>query len=167
MDCRAVICYCLLIRHLTHSSQSTAISRLMSWVGRPTAVRISSMVTSPALGILAAPTLASVAVILERRDGKKVYLNHACSNVLQAGRNNQIVILVTILAFSHFHSYAHMAFSNQSINQVQPFHHSLIVQLESSVRHPCNYCAALGLFLPFFPYLHKSKDTLGVFKFCV
>lgn len=82
VDCRAVICYCLLIRHLTHSSQSTAISRLMSWVGRPTAVRISSMVTSPALGILAAPTLASVAVILERRDGKKVYLNHACSNVL-------------------------------------------------------------------------------------
>lgn len=74
---------------------------------------------------------------------------------------------MTILAFSHFHSYAHMAFSNQSINQVQPFHHSLIVQLESSVRHPCNYCAALGLFLPFFPYLHKSKDTLGVFKFCV
>lgn len=48
----------------TYSSQSTATSRLMSSVGRPTAVRIRSMVTSPALGILAAPTLASVAVRL-------------------------------------------------------------------------------------------------------
>ena len=43
------------------------MSRLMSCVGRPTAVRISSMVTSPALGILAAPTLARVAVILQPR----------------------------------------------------------------------------------------------------
>ena len=51
----------------THSSQSTATSRLMSCVGRPTAVRISSMVTRPALGILAAPTLASVAVRLQTR----------------------------------------------------------------------------------------------------
>lgn len=49
----------------THSSQSTATSRLISWVGRPTAVRIRSMVTSPALGILAAPTLARVAVRLD------------------------------------------------------------------------------------------------------
>ena len=49
---------------VTHSSQSTATSKLMSWVGRPTAVRIKSMVTSPALGILAAPTLAKVAVRL-------------------------------------------------------------------------------------------------------
>lgn len=48
----------------TYSSQSTATSRLMSSVGRPTAVRMRSMVTSPALGILAAPTLASVAVRL-------------------------------------------------------------------------------------------------------
>lgn len=38
----------------------------MSWVGRPTAVRISSMVTNPALGMLAAPTLARVAVMLGR-----------------------------------------------------------------------------------------------------
>ena len=38
--------------------------RLMSWVGSPTAVRIRSMVTNPALGILAAPTLANVAVRL-------------------------------------------------------------------------------------------------------
>lgn len=37
----------------------------MSWVGSPTAVRISNMVTSPALGILAAPILASVAVRLD------------------------------------------------------------------------------------------------------
>lgn len=50
----------------THSSQSTATRRLMSWVGSPTAVRIRSMVTSPALGILAAPTLARVAVMLKR-----------------------------------------------------------------------------------------------------
>lgn len=48
----------------TYSSQSTATSRLMSSVGRPTAVRMRSMVTSPALGILAAPTLARVAVRL-------------------------------------------------------------------------------------------------------
>lgn len=52
---------------ITYSSQSTATRRLMSWVGSPTAVRISSMVTSPALGILAAPTLARVAVILMER----------------------------------------------------------------------------------------------------
>lgn len=37
----------------------------MSWVGSPTAVRIKSIVTRPALGILAAPILARVAVILE------------------------------------------------------------------------------------------------------
>lgn len=49
----------------THSNQSTATSRLMSWVGRPTAVRIKSIVTSPALGMLAAPILARVAVILD------------------------------------------------------------------------------------------------------
>lgn len=41
----------------------------MSWVGRPTAVRIRTMVTSPALGILAAPTLANVAVILQKNKG--------------------------------------------------------------------------------------------------
>jgi len=54
------------------SSQSTATSRLMSSVGRPTAVRMRSMVTRPALGMLAAPTLASVAVRLseQRRPGQ-------------------------------------------------------------------------------------------------
>lgn len=57
--------------YVTHSSQSTAMSRLMSWVGRPTAVRINSMVTRPALGILAAPTLARVAVILRGEEGKE------------------------------------------------------------------------------------------------
>lgn len=51
----------------THRSQSTATSKLMSWVGSPTAVRMSSMVTRPALGILAAPTLARVAVRLEQK----------------------------------------------------------------------------------------------------
>lgn len=56
----------VLCRCQTHSSQSTATSRLISCVGSPTAVRIRTMVTSPALGILAAPTLASVAVILNR-----------------------------------------------------------------------------------------------------
>lgn len=56
------MCFCLC---QTHSSQSTATSRLMSWVGRPTAVRIKSIVTRPALGILAAPTLAKVAVRLD------------------------------------------------------------------------------------------------------
>lgn len=43
----------------------------MSWVGRPTAVRISSIVTRPALGILAAPTLANVAVRLNK-EGKAI-----------------------------------------------------------------------------------------------
>lgn len=51
----------------TYKSQSTATSKLMSWVGRPTAVRIRSIVTSPALGILAAPTLARVAVKLQKQ----------------------------------------------------------------------------------------------------
>lgn len=44
----------------------------MSWVGSPTAVRIRTMVTSPALGILAAPTLANVAVILQGKQGSPV-----------------------------------------------------------------------------------------------
>lgn len=51
----------------TYNSQSTATSKLMSWVGRPTAVRMRSIVTSPALGILAAPTLARVAVKLQKQ----------------------------------------------------------------------------------------------------
>lgn len=55
----------------TYSSQSTATSRLMSWVGRPTAVRIKSIVTRPALGILAAPTLARVAVRLDEDRAKQ------------------------------------------------------------------------------------------------
>ena len=44
--------------------------RLMSLVGSPTAVRTSSMVTNPALGTLAAPILASVAVKLGVTRGK-------------------------------------------------------------------------------------------------
>lgn len=45
----------------------------MSWVGSPTAVRIKSIVTRPALGILAAPILARVAVILD----KNTVTNHS------------------------------------------------------------------------------------------
>ena len=54
----------------TYSSQSTAMIRLMSLVGSPTAVNTSSMVTNPALGTLAAPILASVAVKLRVKQGK-------------------------------------------------------------------------------------------------
>ena len=61
----------LCLSRCTYSSQSTAMRRLISWVGRPTAVRISSMVTRPALGMLAAPTLANVAVILWRKEQKR------------------------------------------------------------------------------------------------
>ena len=50
---------------VTHSSQSTATMRLMSCVGNPTAVRTRIIVTRPALGTLAAPTLARVAVKLQ------------------------------------------------------------------------------------------------------
>ena len=51
----------------THSSQSTATMRLMSETGRPTDVRTRIIITSPALGMLAAPMLASVAVRLTDR----------------------------------------------------------------------------------------------------
>lgn len=64
-----------------YSSQSTATRRLMSWVGSPTAVRIRTMVTSPALGILAAPTLANVAVILQGRQGSTVTQSRVKSNI--------------------------------------------------------------------------------------
>lgn len=50
----------------------------MSWVGRPTAVRIRSIVTKPALGILAAPILARVAVILDENTA----LSHTLQNLL-------------------------------------------------------------------------------------
>lgn len=53
-------------RHVTYSSQSTATMRLMSCVGRPTAVNTRIIVMRPALGTLAAPTLARVAVKLQR-----------------------------------------------------------------------------------------------------
>ena len=48
----------------TYRNQSTARIRLMSSVGSPTEVRTINMVISPALGILAAPILAQVAVTL-------------------------------------------------------------------------------------------------------
>lgn len=48
----------------THNNQSTAIISEISFVGRPTAVNTSSIVTRPADGTEAAPTEASVAVKL-------------------------------------------------------------------------------------------------------
>jgi len=50
----------------TYRSQSTEIMRLTSSKGRFTAVNTISIVTNPALGIAAAPTLARVAVILKQ-----------------------------------------------------------------------------------------------------
>ena len=50
---------------VTYSSQSTATIRLISLVGSPTAVNTSSIVTNPALGTLAAPIEARVAVKLQ------------------------------------------------------------------------------------------------------
>lgn len=49
-----------------YSIQSTAMIKLTSCTGRPTAVNTSNMVTNPALGTLAAPTLANVAVKLKK-----------------------------------------------------------------------------------------------------
>jgi len=62
----------------THSNQSTATMRLMSETGRPTDVRTRIIITRPALGILAAPILASVAVRLAQQnsntyDGVYIY----------------------------------------------------------------------------------------------
>lgn len=48
----------------THRNQSTAMINVMSSVGRPTDVSTITMVTSPAWGMPAAPTLAAVAVML-------------------------------------------------------------------------------------------------------
>lgn len=49
---------------ITYSIQSIANNKETSFVGRPSAVSTNSMVTNAALGILAAPTLARVAVRL-------------------------------------------------------------------------------------------------------
>ena len=54
------------IRERTYSSQSTATMYVMSSGGRPTADRTRIIVTRPALGTLAAPILASVAVRLHQ-----------------------------------------------------------------------------------------------------
>lgn len=48
----------------THRSQSTAMIRVTSSVGRPTALSTITMVTRPAWGTPAAPMLAAVAVTL-------------------------------------------------------------------------------------------------------
>lgn len=54
------------LSHDTHRNQSTAKIRLMSSVGSPTEVSTISIVMRPALGILAAPILAHVAVKLKQ-----------------------------------------------------------------------------------------------------
>ena len=51
---------------ITYKNQSTARIRLTSSTGRPTEVRTINIVTSPALGIAAAPIAAHVAVRLKR-----------------------------------------------------------------------------------------------------
>lgn len=55
----------------THRNQSTAMISVMSSVGRPTDVSTMTMVTRPAWGMPAAPTLAAVAVILQVERGHK------------------------------------------------------------------------------------------------
>lgn len=55
------------LSHDTHRNQSTAKIRLMSSVGSPTEVSTISIVMRPALGILAAPILAHVAVKLKQK----------------------------------------------------------------------------------------------------
>ena len=49
----------------THRSQSTAMMRVTSSAGRPTALSTITMVTRPACGTPAAPMLAAVAVTLQ------------------------------------------------------------------------------------------------------
>jgi len=49
----------------TYRNQSTARMRLTSSTGRPTDVRTINIVTSPALGMAAAPIAAQVAVKLK------------------------------------------------------------------------------------------------------
>lgn len=56
----------------THRSQSTAMMRVTSSAGRPTALSTITMVTMPAWGTPAAPMLAAVAVILQpKHNGRK------------------------------------------------------------------------------------------------
>lgn len=62
------------LSHDTHRNQSTAKIRLMSSVGSPTEVSTISIVMRPALGILAAPILAHVAVKLKQKKTLKQIL---------------------------------------------------------------------------------------------
>lgn len=55
----------------THRNQSTAMISVMSSVGRPTDVSTMTIVTRPAWGMPAAPTLAAVAVMLHVRRGHR------------------------------------------------------------------------------------------------
>ena len=62
----------------SYRSQSTATMRLMSSVGSPTAVKTRIIVTRPALGMLAAPILARVAVKLRIKQNKIKNLKKNC-----------------------------------------------------------------------------------------
>lgn len=55
------------MRKYTHKSQSTAMMLITSSAGNPTVSRTITIVTRPACGIPAAPTLAAVAVTLETK----------------------------------------------------------------------------------------------------
>ena len=61
---------------IAYKNQSTAKMRPMSSAGRLTAWRTSTMVTSPACGIPAAPIEAAVAVKLQE-DGQKITFSKA------------------------------------------------------------------------------------------
>lgn len=69
------------LSHDTHRNQSTAKIRLMSSVGSPTEVSTISIVMRPALGILAAPILAHVAVKLKQK--KDIEANSDETNTLK------------------------------------------------------------------------------------
>ena len=62
----------------THRNQSTARMSPMSLVGRLTAVRTITIVTTPAEGIPAAPMAAAVAVSLTERRKQNIGSWHAC-----------------------------------------------------------------------------------------
>lgn len=55
----------------TYRSQSTAMMRVTSSAGNPTALSTITMVTSPACGTPAAPMLAAVAVTLHEEPTKR------------------------------------------------------------------------------------------------
>ena len=62
----------------THRSQSTAMMRVTSSAGRPTALSTITMVTRPACGTPAAPMLAAVAVTLQPKHTSRKGVRHLC-----------------------------------------------------------------------------------------